>query len=274
MLWEFSLPNTIGVLLTKLAPWVGITMLARLPGGEAHVGLFYAVDRVTEASLFFLMLAASTALPVMAERVAARDADGLGRLALLNIWLAWMMTMPAAVFATASEPLIMRVLGPDFSGRGPILSIVVLAVVAASHTVVLFHVLLAHAKAWALAGFAAVWASVVVVVSWRFAPSLGAVGVAVSITAAYVATGAMAWGFGARVCPILRPRLSHVADIAVFLDLYGLACVASGNLSPFAASLCGVILSILCAGVIWVSATDEQRRVLSGFLRRKAASAD
>ena len=249
-------------MLTKAAPWVGITILARLPGGESQVGVYYAVDRVLEASIFFLMLASSTALPSMAQKVAEKDTEGLGRLSHLTLWLAWMMTMPPAIFAASSERLIMSILGPGFAGRGPVLGIVALGIVAASPCVVFSHVLLALARVWDMAALAAVWAVCVIIISFFFAPLAGAAGVALAVAAAYSILAAMAWLRSARLYPALEAQNRHIASVVLFLLLYVITCLAAQRLTPVPAAMVAAALSACCAGVVWLGADEDDRKAL------------
>jgi O-antigen/teichoic acid export membrane protein len=200
VLWTFSTPAFLSAALAGPVTWAANTMLVNQPGGYAEMGVFSAASQWRAALLFLPGLVGQVATPMLAS---LQDAGG-GRLArkvlLGSVLMNAICTLPVVLVLLPFSGWVMSLYGPAFSGRGPVLAILLLSAALLAVQTPVGNLIAAFGRMWAGFGMNAGWAACLLVVTHvLLGLGWGAQALASAYFAAYLAHALWTFSFAAAV---------------------------------------------------------------------------
>jgi O-antigen/teichoic acid export membrane protein len=188
MLHRFSVPAFLASLLVVGAVWVCNALLARQPEGYAELGLYAAADKWRVLIVFVPTYAFSMTVPVLSNLHGEGDETGFRKVFRANLRLSGGLALSAAAVIVVLAAPIMAVYGKSFRGGQVVLMVLAFSAVAEVLRAILGQPLIAARQMWWRFGFDLLLVALLVGLAWVFIPRWGALGLAVSYAAAYMAT--------------------------------------------------------------------------------------
>jgi O-antigen/teichoic acid export membrane protein len=206
ILWRFLLPSTLAQAMVGPVLWLVGVMLVRREGGYDEMGVFTVAQQWWQLILFAPGVLAQTVLPILSERLGAGDARSTRRVIGVSILANGVIAVPAAVVLTLAAPYVMALYGPAFAGHGAVLVAVVCAAALLAVQMPAGQMLAAASRMWLGLAMNTAWAVVLVASFWML-QDLGALGMGLSLVAAYAAHGTwtMAIAYALARKPAPRP---------------------------------------------------------------------
>ena len=183
VLWSFALPATLSGIMVGPAHWVCRALLTNQPNGYDEMGIFTAAI-VFQGLLLFTSNMLNAPLLSMISNTGANASEELGTVNILSTWiLGVVVAIPLLCFPEAIQLLF----GSDYSTRSfqITFSIIVFCTTIMTYKAGLARVLAAKNLLWWGFFSNTLWA-VILISSTAFLVKWGAVGLAASITIAYV----------------------------------------------------------------------------------------
>ncbi|MFT3781745.1 MAG: oligosaccharide flippase family protein [Nibricoccus sp.] len=165
VLLKFALPTMATSMMIPPVGWACNTMLANTPKGFAELGIFNAASQWSNLIAFLPSLMGGVSMTIYAELAGAEEWQQLGKLMWGSVFFNCVLILPVFALSLAS-PWLMRVYGSDFAGTSLILIIrLVTTFLTALYTPV-WPMLLAVGKARAVFVINALWAGVLLVLTY------------------------------------------------------------------------------------------------------------
>jgi O-antigen/teichoic acid export membrane protein len=114
VLWKFSLPAVLNSMVVMPSNWLANAMLVNRPGGYGEMAVFNAANQWFFVILFIPGLMGEAALPVLFDRMGARDYRSARKIFLTSVKLNTAVILPLIVFGFFSKQ-IMGFYGQSFS---------------------------------------------------------------------------------------------------------------------------------------------------------------
>lgn len=124
ILLNFSLPALMCVIMVGCADWVCGLLLVHQQDGYRHMGMYSAANQWFGAIIFIPTILGQAVLPILSERVGARDMKAAGRIVALYVRLYAFITIPLIILGALASSYIMACYGPDFAGGGMVLTMI------------------------------------------------------------------------------------------------------------------------------------------------------
>jgi len=194
VLWRFTLPALISTLLATPAGWLSRAMLLNLDGGYAEMALVNAANQWMNLVQFLPFIMGSVLVPMFASLHAAGRPEELRKLLRYNLLL------NAAVTLALGLPLVLLVrpilawYGPGFGEGATIFNLTMLACVFLALNNLMSRTMQSTGRAWWDLISNALWAAVVLFLSWWLVPRHRGNGLIGAHALAAVAL--LAWQFG------------------------------------------------------------------------------
>ncbi|HEY8360511.1 MAG TPA: oligosaccharide flippase family protein [Ramlibacter sp.] len=185
ILTKYSLPSFLASFVSAPILWLGMTMVAREPGGYTQVALYNAAYQWHGPLIFLPMVVLSASLPALTQEWHSGDPARFKRIYLYNlVFLGGVTLVPALLLCLASVQ-VMGLYGPEFRAGWPLM--VLLALAAPLHAVAKMSstALLSMNRAWSTCGVNLLWGVTLVGVGYFAIPRFGATGLAAAFVLAY-----------------------------------------------------------------------------------------
>jgi len=166
VLIHFSLPATLASLLVGPANWASSAIVARQPGGFAEVALFSAANQWRTAILFLPSALSTVVLPMLSSLRGAADRPRFTRVLRLGLTLSAGAALVAGLIVASASRLILRAYGPGFDSGALVLVLLSASAVAAAALNVVGYSLASSGRMWWGFHLNAVWALVLVSITW------------------------------------------------------------------------------------------------------------
>jgi len=182
LLWRFSLPAFLAGVMVGPVVWGGQTLLVNRPNGYSEMGLFTAVNVVSNVLLLVGQVLGAPLLPVMSHE---RDSgnEHLGRVNMLSTWA--LGAIPAVLLLSAPE-LIQAAYGKQFSGAAfrHAFALAILFTAIQSYKQGMYRVLTARSMMWWAFTSNLQWAATFLLAAY-FLVRFGAVGLVLAYLIGY-----------------------------------------------------------------------------------------
>lgn len=198
VIWQFSIPAVLGILLISPMNWLCNAMLVRQPHGYAQMGALTAASQWFGALTWLPYMLSSVTLSMLSERLGAADGVGSVKLLRTSIVSNVAVAVPVAVIGSLLSPYIMRVYGTEFRTEWPTLVAMLLAAAAASVQIPIGVIIAASNRMWTGFLLNLGWSTVLVTSTWWLV-HWGSLGVAVGQLLAYTAQGLAAFAIANRL---------------------------------------------------------------------------
>jgi len=209
VIWEFSIPAVLGILLISPMTWVCNAMLVRQPHGYSHMGALNAATQWYGALTLLPYTLSGVMLSILSERLGAADGVGSSRLLKASIMGNALIVVPLAAIGSLLSPLIMGAYGPDFRGEWPTMVAMLLVACAASIQIPVGVTIAASSRMWTGFLLNLGWSAVLLSATWVLV-QWGAFGVALAQLLAYTAQGLGAYAVAGHV---VRGDKAGAADV-------------------------------------------------------------
>lgn len=173
----FSLPAFLTTMIAGPVYWGCNALLANQPDGYNELGILNAANQWGVAAAFLPGVLMTAALPVLSERVGAKDVAGNVRIMKGMMRLIAAVIIPLAMMLSVLSPLIMRGYGKAFAQGYLTLILIVLAVVPQAITVPCWYAIMASGRMWVCFVMNCGWSALLLAGTWYWAGH-GAVGIA------------------------------------------------------------------------------------------------
>lgn len=201
MLWQFSMPATIGSLLVAPVSWYCNTLLTKLPNGYAEVALVSAANQWRTAILFLPATVGTAFLPILSNVVADRNWSAFRKTASYTIVFSLLAGGLVAAPLFFCADLILRGYGDSFIAGGLVLKLTVIAATIYAVNNQVGRVLASLGRMWMVALFDLVWAVVFLLAGVALIPTSSSKGFAVALViSGVVQCCAQAW-YASRIWP-------------------------------------------------------------------------
>jgi O-antigen/teichoic acid export membrane protein len=205
VIWEFSIPAVLGILLISPMTWVCNAMLVRQPDGYSHMGALNAATQWFGALTWLPYMLSGVMLSMLSERLGA--ADGVGSMKLLRASITGnaIIVLPLATIGCLLSPFIMGAYGAGFRNEWPTMVAMLLAASAAAIQIPVGVTIAASNRMWTGFLLNLGWSTVLLSTTWALV-GWGSFGVATAQLLAYTAQGIGAYAVARGV---LRRHDSH-----------------------------------------------------------------
>ena len=191
VLWRFAVPATLGSLLINPVDWACTAMLVRQPNGLENVGAFSAANQWYGALLWLPYVMAQSVMPVLSERLGAKDFARSAKVLLTSIKISVAVTVPFVIIGSILSPQIMGAYGETFVEDWPTLVVSLTTCVVVAIQVPAGNMLAASNRMWLGFGMNVLWAAAFLGATWLLV-QWGAFGLALARLIAYTAQGSWA----------------------------------------------------------------------------------
>jgi O-antigen/teichoic acid export membrane protein len=198
VIWEFSIPAVLGMLLISPMTWACNAMLVRQPEGFSHMGALSAATQWFGALTWLPYMLSSVMLSMLSERFAADDGVGSIKLLRASIVGNAMVVLPLAAVGSLFSPFIMAAYGADFRREWPTMVAMLLAASVASIQIPVGVTIAASNRMWIGFLLNLGWSTVLLSSTWALV-QWGSFGVAIAQLLAYTAQGIGAFAVAGHV---------------------------------------------------------------------------
>ena len=126
VLWQFSIPSVLSELMISAVGWSTATMLVRQANGYSEMGAFSAANQWFNAAFWLPMMIGGVALPILSERLGAKDNHNSAKLLWLSVKINAVVVVPIVACGCLASPYIMASYGKGFRTAWPTLIAVLL----------------------------------------------------------------------------------------------------------------------------------------------------
>lgn len=197
VLWRFTLPSVMSVLLVAPVHWVCSAMVAKQASGFEHLGAFNAANQWFTVLMFLPGVLGQSVLPLMAERFGAKARPDVLHLLRIAFKLNGLVTFPALALGLAS-PWLMGLFGSDFRSEWPTLVVALATAALLAIQTPVGQVLTASGNLWLGFLMNLGWALVYVGATWLLL-GWGALGFATARLVAYAVHAIWTFAYALRL---------------------------------------------------------------------------
>jgi PST family polysaccharide transporter len=208
--WPLLLSNVAIVIYMR----IDLIMLDAFSGAH-EVGLYSAATRISESWYFIPMIICSTLAPSVIRAHAGDSSHYIYFLGKLYFTLFWLASLITALFIICSEPLIMLLYGPKYSGSAVILAIHSTASIAVFLGVGSAQYLLTENLQKISLYRTACGATINILLNLLLIPKYGATGAAIGTTISYYISFLTIFAFKAS-----RPHAKHIVKSPFLFGRY------------------------------------------------------
>jgi O-antigen/teichoic acid export membrane protein len=186
VLWRFSLPSTLSLLIVMTALWIINLILVNQPDGYSELGFYSAASQWGSIITFIPGFLSAAMLPVISERHGRNANDDFSKAIIINLRMTLMVALPLTVLVISFAEPVAALYGREFDGVAPILPIIMVAGFLNAVNMPVGITLAGAGRMWTGALFNLAWAIILIVVSFILIPVLGALGMAIAYLTAYL----------------------------------------------------------------------------------------
>lgn len=187
VLWHFSLPAVLASMLVTPVNWASAAILVNQHEGYAEMGIFNAANQWRGAILFLPGILCQVGLPLLCSLNGDSEGGKKSKKVMrYNLLLNGGVTFVVALVVSVLSVFIMGSYGATFSSGYSVLVLLAISTVLVSINNVIGQSVTSAGKMWLGLGFNAIWASTLMVFSYLFIPTYGALGLAGAYLAAYL----------------------------------------------------------------------------------------
>jgi O-antigen/teichoic acid export membrane protein len=198
VIWEFSIPAVLGILLISPMSWACTAMLVRQPEGFSHMGALNAATQWYGALTLLPYTLSGVMLSILSERIGAADGVGSTRLLRASITGNAVIVLPLAAVGCLLSPLIMGAYGADFRREWPTMVAMLLTACAAAIQIPVGVTIAASNRMWTGFLLNLGWSTVLLSATWALV-RWGSFGVAMAQLLAFTAQGIGAYAIAGHV---------------------------------------------------------------------------
>lgn len=185
ILYKFSLPAAFSSFMVAPVFWYIRSLLVRY-GGFGEMGVYEVADQWKIIILFVPVAVSQIVLPILSNALGHNDKCSYWKVLKYNIYLNVSVAFALSVFVALCSRWILKLYGNGFTDTLPII-ILAFSTVFTSFSNVVGMAISSRAKMWIGCGFNALWACVLVTLSYLFLNfGLGATGLALAVLISYV----------------------------------------------------------------------------------------
>jgi len=214
---RFSLPASIGGVISMTAFWLANAVLARQPAGYEAMALFAAANNFRLVVLFLPVIVNPVGMSLLNAHRGAQDESRYRQVFWLNLGLTLALVLLAVAVVLLLGPWLLGIFGKGYVAGYPILSVLMVAALAEAGVVAIYQLVQSQARIW-LSLFAVVLPRDLTILglSYALSPRLGAVGLAAAYAAgwclALAAVIVLVRRHGLRLSPSTEPTRSVISD--------------------------------------------------------------
>jgi O-antigen/teichoic acid export membrane protein len=198
VIWQFSIPAVLGILLISPMNWVCNAMLVRQPQGYSQMGALTAASQWFGALTWLPYLLSGVTLSMLSERLGAADGVGSAKLLRASIVGSAAITVPVAAIGSLLSPYIMGAYGPAFRTEWPTLVAMLMAAAVTAVQIPIGVIIAASNRMWVGFLLNLGWSAVLLTSTWWLV-QWGSLGVAVGQLLAYTAQGLCAFALAGQL---------------------------------------------------------------------------
>jgi len=198
VIWQFSIPAVLGILLISPMNWLCNAMLVRQPQGYSQMGALTAATQWYGAITWLPYMLSGVTLSMLSERLGAADGVGSVKLLRASIVGCAAIAVPVAAIGSLLSPYVMGAYGADFRTEWPTLVAMLLAAAVTAVQIPIGVIIAASNRMWIGFLLNLGWSAVLLTSTWWLL-KWGSLGVAVGQLLAYTAQGLCAFAIAAHV---------------------------------------------------------------------------
>lgn len=187
VLWSFSLPSTIGGLLSLPVLWFGVTMLIRSPSGFAGMAGYDIINQWRIAALFIPNIVGRIVLPILSNLCNKNQNGDYWKVIKFNSFTIIVTTMIIAFVLSITAPYVLQLYGNDFLIYTFPFVILMVGAVFNSINVLINQIMLSKGFAWWSFCMTLMWAVIYVCIVYYLVTfkEKGVLGLSLSFTISY-----------------------------------------------------------------------------------------
>ena len=183
ILWKFSIPTLLSSLMVTPVLWLSRTILINESGYE-QMAIFDVADQWSMSVIFIPNALAQIALPILSNTLSFGEKNKYIKLVKFNLIANFIVASTVSVVVIILSPYILKMYGPEYSNRMPLIFMMI-ATVCMSICNVVGQVIASQGKMWIGFGFNLIWGVCLIFFTSIFAKQ-GAMGLALAITCSYI----------------------------------------------------------------------------------------
>jgi O-antigen/teichoic acid export membrane protein len=186
VIYSFALPTAISGFSSMPALWMANAFLVRQQDGYSQMGLYGSASNLKSLVLFLPLLLNNVSMSLLNSQRGAGDEVRYRKVFWTNLVFTAAMALAGAALVAASGKWLLRLYGKDFTEGYMVLVVLMGASIFECVTLASYQIVQAQGKMW-LSFFAIALPrdAMVVVLAYLLIPSHGAMGLAISYTAAH-----------------------------------------------------------------------------------------
>jgi O-antigen/teichoic acid export membrane protein len=189
VLLKTALPAALSGVTTLPTLWLITAILARQNHGMSLLALFTAANSLRILVSFVPALINNVGFSVLSSHKGSADDRGYWNVFRANLIMVTGVALAGAAFIAIAGVPVLRLFGQSFVSAYPILLILLIPTLADAIAISFYQIIQTHGNMWlSVFGVALPRDIVIVALALRFAPRLGAVGLAIAITAGSMTT--------------------------------------------------------------------------------------
>lgn len=194
LLWRFTLPGLIALLLPGIVFWVVRTILVRSSDGYAELGTFTAAEQWTTAITFLSAGLNTVGLPILSNTYATSNWTQFRKAVIGNLSLTLGAAILVATVVALASPWIAAVYGPTYSDMAPVLILIAFVSVLRVLGGTIGNFIASIDEMWWAVAFNLLW-TVTLIIGAYLLVDRGALGLAMAYLIAYAAQATWAMAF-------------------------------------------------------------------------------
>jgi O-antigen/teichoic acid export membrane protein len=164
--------------------------------GYSEMGVFNAANQWKSLLIFIPDIVGRTIMPMISSFYSTRDLSSARKTLGASIAVTGLFSLPIALALIVGSNAVMSIYGPEFIGRGMMLTVVAITIALLGIQAPIGQVIAASGRMWLGALMNIVWALIVLAANvWFLDKGYGAAGLAASFLCAYVVLGIWAFSY-------------------------------------------------------------------------------
>ena len=215
VVWQFSIPAALVGIMVIPVNWICSALLVNQPHGYAEMGAYNAANQWFGILIFIPSGLDAGLLPVLSERMGARDGKTSGRILKTLFLINGAILVPCGLVMSLLSPWIMRIYGAGYRDAWPTLIAVLWTAAILGIINPIGDIIAASGRMWMGLLMNAGWAAVFIV-STLLLVHRGSLGLASSRLIAYAIHATWTLAFAARIMRAARTEVSgHTAELSL-----------------------------------------------------------
>ena len=185
VLKRFSLPAVLMALLVTPINWACNVLLINQPGGYVQMGIYNAALQWYNTVMFIPLALGKVLNSIFAERLGANDTQGVKKILAETTKIILPIALTVLIFASIFSDTIMGLYGDEFRSGTSALVVLLLTACLYAATIPFWQAITASGNMWAGLAINAVWACILLVVTYLLI-DMGALGLGIARFTAYL----------------------------------------------------------------------------------------